>query len=130
MIQTQLISFRKSASLPRKQVPLPHVESHQCRDESRYMKAAARPIPLLSAFPSMAMQQLQISFSKNTPFFQTSNTCSCNQHKNYLETVTIIALIICAIILQEIGGRFVLEAGKFVWIYPIYALDKVIHPNK
>jgi len=39
-------------------------------------------------------------------------------------------VIVCTITLQEIDGSFVPEAGKFVWIYPIYALDKVIHPNK
>lgn len=64
MIKTQLISFRKSASFPYKQAPLLRVKSHQCEDESRYMKAEAWLILLLPPFPSTTMQQLQISFLK------------------------------------------------------------------
>lgn len=80
-------------------------------------------------FPVWHGNSSRFHFRKHS-FLQTSNTCSCCQHKNYLETDTIIAVIICTITLQEIDESFVPEAGKFVWIYPIYVLDKVIHPNK
>lgn len=94
------------------------------------MKAAAWLITLLSAFPSMAMQKLQISFPK-TPLspnikhsfmlpaqklLRNSHSKSCDHTCNYA--------------LQEIDESFVPEAGKFAWIYPICTLDKVIHPNK
>lgn len=78
----------------------------------------------------MAMQRLQVSFlktllsSNKTPLFISP------AQNTYLETATIIGAIIHTITLQEIDESFVLEAGKFIWIYPVYALDKAIHPNK
>lgn len=81
--QTQLISFRKSASLPHKQVLLLDVESPWRQDESRYMKAAAWLITRLSAFPLWQCSSSRFRFRKH-PFLQTSNTCSCYQCKKLL----------------------------------------------
>lgn len=94
------------------------------------MKAAAWLITLLSAFPSVVMQKLQILFSKTllTPNIKHSFTLPAqkllrNSHNNSCDRT-------CSYALQEIDESFVPEAGKFAWIYRICALDKVIHPSK
>lgn len=66
---------------------------------------------------------------ENTPFSKHQTLAHVTSAKN-LETSTIIDVIIGTITLQEIDESFAPEAGKFVWIYPIYVSEKVVHPNK